>query len=200
MPRVPDGTGDLLGVVLAGGASRRFGTDKAQAFLEGRTLLAHAIRSLGRMVPAVIVAGEGRGVADSLPRSGVPQGVTTVPDWPQPGMGPLGGMAGALLHARERNYAAILTIGVDTPGLPDDLPRRLSPGPACFAAQPIVGLWPVVTLPALRALLQSGASHAVRAFADAVDARRIPGGEAFANINTPQDLARLLNEDPRGDG
>lgn len=196
MRPVTNGGGRILGVVLAGGASRRFGTDKAQARLSGQTLLASAIRNLGRMVSTVIVAGAGRGVADPLPRAGVPHGVMTVPDWPRPGMGPLGGIAGALLHAREHEFDAVLTIGVDTPGLPDDLPRQLAPGPACFAAQPIVGLWPVSTLPAIQALLQSGGSHAVRAFADAVDARRLPGGEGFANINTPQDLARLQGATP----
>lgn len=198
MPQAVQDNERILGVVLAGGTSRRFGSDKAQARLAGRTLLARAIASLRRMVPAVIVAGQGRGIADPLPREGVPHGVAIVPDWPRPGTGPLGGIAGALQYAREHDYAAILTVGVDTPGLPDDLPRLLAPGPACFAAQPIIGLWPVSTLPAIRTLLQSGGSLAVRAFADTVDARRVTGGEDFANINTPQDLARFHNDLPGG--
>ncbi|NTZ43750.1 molybdenum cofactor guanylyltransferase [Altererythrobacter sp. SALINAS58] len=200
MPQAAQDNPSILGVVLAGGTSRRFGTDKAQAQLAGRTLLVRAIASLRRMVPAVVVAGQGRGIADPLPREGVPHGVVIVPDWPRPGMGPLGGIAGALLHARKHDYVAILTIGVDTPGLPDDLPRLLAPGPACFAALPIIGLWPVATLPAIRTLLQSGGSLAVRAFADAVDARRVTGGEDFANINTPQELARFQNDLPGGTG
>ena len=36
----------LLGVVLAGGQSRRFGRDKALALLDGRPLIDHALAAL----------------------------------------------------------------------------------------------------------------------------------------------------------
>ena len=47
----------ILGVVLAGGQSSRFGSDKALAELGGRTLLARAIDALATCCDHVVVAG-----------------------------------------------------------------------------------------------------------------------------------------------
>ena len=47
----------LLGAVLAGGRSERFGSDKALARLGGRTLLEQAVEALGAQCDAVIVVG-----------------------------------------------------------------------------------------------------------------------------------------------
>ena len=47
----------VLGVVLAGGQSRRFGSDKALAEIAGRTLLDRAVATLARQVDTVVVAG-----------------------------------------------------------------------------------------------------------------------------------------------
>ena len=48
-----------VGIVLAGGASRRMGTPKAGLVLGGRTFLAHALASLGEggVDALVVVAG-----------------------------------------------------------------------------------------------------------------------------------------------
>ncbi len=48
----------LLGAVLAGGQSRRFGSDKALALLDGRPLIAHVIAALAAQTEAVIVCGK----------------------------------------------------------------------------------------------------------------------------------------------
>src|SRR3546814_7027451 len=47
----------LLGAVLAGGRSSRFGSDKALAMLDGRTLLDHAAAALGAHVETVVICG-----------------------------------------------------------------------------------------------------------------------------------------------
>lgn len=169
----------LLGAVLAGGQSRRFGSDKALAVLGGQTLLERAVARLGAWCEAVVVIG----------RTEAPAPV--VADWPRPGMGPLGGIAGALRHAAEDGFDAVLTAGVDSLSLPDDLPARLGEGPAYVADQPVVALWPVAVLPALEAILEAEGRHAVRDLIAASGARGVVLPGASANVNTPEDLARL---------
>jgi len=45
----------VTGIVLAGGASRRFGRDKLREELRGEPLLAHAVRRLAEVVPEICV-------------------------------------------------------------------------------------------------------------------------------------------------
>jgi len=178
----------LLGAVLAGGRSSRFGSDKALALLDGRTLLDHAVARLADWCGTVVIAGREGGI----------RGATAVADWPAPGMGPLGGIAGALRAARAAGAEAVLTCGVDSPGLPDDLPERLFPGPAHVADQPVIGLWPVGILPALEAILAGSGRHSLRALAEATGARAVHLDHAPHNINRPADLDALLRRDPPG--
>lgn len=167
----------ILGVVLAGGQSSRFGSDKAMAELAGHTLLARAADLLSGWCEHVVVAG--RTVAPA----------PTLPDWPHPQMGPLGGIAAALHHAADQGYAAVLSIGVDAPDLPENLPHLLAPAPAYLAQQPVIGLWPVSALAAIEAILKGPGKHSMRAFAEAVGARAVNLPAEPANINTPADLA-----------
>lgn len=174
----------ILGVVLAGGKASRFGSDKALALLDGQTLLALAINRLAAWCDAVVVVG----------RTEAP--VPCLPDWPRPDMGPLAGLAAALHHARDGGFAAVLSCGVDSLGLPDDLPDLLKPTPAFLLGQPVVGLWPVSASSEVDALLQSDARHSMLAFAHAIGARAISLEAGPANINTPEDLARLQAAEP----
>lgn len=167
----------ILGAILAGGQSSRFGSDKALALLHGERLIDLARTVLGAQCDAVAVIGRDGGA----------------PDWPAPGLGPLGGVAGALRHARDHGHDAVLTCGVDSVGLPGDLIERLTPAPAYVAGQPVIGLWPVTALPTLEARLTGSASHAMRAFAEEIGARAID--LPLANINTRADLAALEQQD-----
>ncbi|MCE7797926.1 molybdenum cofactor guanylyltransferase [Sphingobium sufflavum] len=171
--------GSIVGAVLAGGLSTRFGSDKAQALLDGRRLIDHAVDTLAAQCDAVIVVGRQE------------PGHDCAPDWPVPHQGPLGGIAGALRHAAAHGHAAVLTCGVDSPYLPANLRARLAPAPACLAAQPVIGLWPVTALPILEAILTTSASHAVRHFADRIGARRIETDSIPANVNRREDLDKL---------
>ncbi|MBD3813605.1 MAG: molybdenum cofactor guanylyltransferase [Betaproteobacteria bacterium] len=112
----------------------------------------------------------------------------TIRDWPHADMGPLGGIAAALRHARELELEAVLSIGVDAVGLPDDLPHLLSPAPAFLDSQPVIGLWPTTVLAAVERILEGDDKHSMRALAAAIGARAVKLGAEPANINTPADL------------
>ncbi|HVR91992.1 MAG TPA: NTP transferase domain-containing protein [Novosphingobium sp.] len=90
-----------LGVILAGGASRRFGSDKALAILRGKPLIGHAIAALLPHCEALVVAGH----ETSL--------VPVIADYPGPGLGPLGGLAGAFDYGRAHGFTQILSSSVD---------------------------------------------------------------------------------------
>jgi molybdenum cofactor guanylyltransferase len=166
----------ILGAVLAGGRSTRFGSDKALAELGGRTLLARAVDALSAQCDAVVVIGREEGPAPTLP------------DWPRADMGPLGGIAAALHHARDVGYDEVLTCAVDGIGLGDDVVAQLAPAPAYCESQPVIGLWPASASAALDELLISDARHSMRAFAELIGARAVTFDRIPDNINTPADL------------
>jgi molybdopterin-guanine dinucleotide biosynthesis protein A len=170
----------ILGAVLAGGQSSRFGSDKALAEFGGRTLIARAVDALAGWCEHVIVVGR-----ETAP-------APTLPDWPRPGMGPLAGIAAALHFARDEDYALVLTCGVDSVALPDDLPDLLGPAPAFLTAQPIVGLWPADVAGAIEAILHDeDGPHSLKRFTQAIGARAVTVAVDPANINTQADLAAL---------
>jgi molybdenum cofactor guanylyltransferase len=167
----------ILGVVLAGGQSRRFGSDKALAEIDGRSLLSRAVDALSGWCEHVVVVGR-----ETAPAA-------TLPDWPAPGLGPLGGLAAALRHARDEGYREVLSCGVDSVFLPEDLPGLLAPAPACLADQPVVGLWPAGALAHAEAILSGDGRRSMYAFAEAVGARMVEAPSR--NVNTPADLRPL---------
>ena len=167
-----------LGAVLAGGRSHRFGSDKALAMLDGRTLLDHAQDALAPHCDALVIVGRDGGIAD----------------WPRPGMGPLGGIAGALEHAATRGFDQLLTAPVDCVRLPGDLRALLARPPAFLASQPVIGLWPVAALSELRAILEADGDLAVRAFARRIGARAVTSDFVPPNVNSVADLHRLADD------
>jgi molybdopterin-guanine dinucleotide biosynthesis protein A len=177
---VTDSSKTLLGAVIAGGRSSRFGGDKAMALLDGEPLIAHAVASLRSRCDAVLICG--RAWAD-LPG---------VPDWPEPDLGPLGGIAAALRYAAAHGFARVLTIGCDMPRIPQALFAGLADAPPAHAADaPILGCWPVGARELLEARLLGGGERSIRGWARAIGAQALPWPAPLANINTPADLARL---------
>ena len=174
-----------MGLVLAGGRSRRFGEDKALALLpSGETLLDAAVTRMRGWCAEVAVAG----------RSEAP--APCIPDHPRPGLGPLGGIAAGLRRAEGLGFGAVLVVAVDSLGLPDDLPCRLAPAPACLTAQPVVGLWPVAARPVLDALLAGDGSRSLKRFAALAGARRMTLDRPPANANTRAELAAFVADNP----
>ena len=166
----------LLGAILAGGQSRRFGSDKAEALFEGQALLDHVAEALRPQVAELVVSGK------QWP------GLETVTDLPEAGLGPLGGLAGALDHAWRHDFDAVLSSGCDIIGLPTSLYALLGTGPAIAEDMPIVGLWPVSARTALLDWLADPQNRSVYRFADHINARRVALDASLRNINRPEDL------------
>ena len=176
---LPPDRSAILGAIIAGGRSTRFGSDKALATLDGRPLIEHVRHMLAGQVREVIVVGRSHA------------GLRAVPDQPAPGLGPLGGIAAALFEARARGYAAVLTAPCDAFDLPDDLRARLFPYPAYVASLPVVGLWPAFAADDALALLESDETHSIKGFARRISARAVQLPRDPVNINTVADLERV---------
>lgn len=116
----------VLGAIIAGGKSRRFGSDKAAALINRIPLIEHVYAALEAQVDAIVVCG--RRWRDWPSRT----------DLPAADQGPLGGLNAALTYAGEHGFEWVMTAPVDTFPLPSDLFKMLSLGPACLAKQHLV--------------------------------------------------------------
>lgn len=165
----------MLGAILAGGRSSRFGSDKAVQLHQGRALLDHARAALAPYCTEVVVCGR------DWP------GLGRLDDLPGPGLGPLGGICAALQHGNARDFATVMVIPCDLIVTDTRALAGLLPGPAVAQGQWLLGAWPTGLAGKLLQWLQESGPRAVRAFAEAAGARAvaIPG---LVNVNSPRDL------------
>jgi molybdopterin-guanine dinucleotide biosynthesis protein A len=186
--------GRPLGVVLAGGASRRMGRDKASLELDGESLALRAARRLAEVCATVVIAGGGRASVPGFP---------AVADGP--GRGPAAGILGA---ARAWPGWSLLVLACDLPRVPAALLAELARSSADLAfprrggeLEPACALYGPQALARLEERVGRGelAMHAlalepgltVRLLDDEEIARFGPPDEIFLNLNTPDDLARF---------
>ena len=172
------------------------GADKALLVLAGETLI---FRSLARLEPQVErLAISANGDLARFRSFGLP----VLADADR--QGPLSGVLAGLLWAAARGADALVTAPVDCPFLPPDLVPRLwlaGAGGVAIAESggtlhPTFGLWPVRLAGPLADFLASGAKPRVRDFAlaQAMQPARFPDDGSFANLNTPEDLARVESQ------
>ena len=123
-------------------------------------------------------------------------GLAPLADEPAPDLGPLGGIAAALLHASDKDFASVLTLGCDMPQIPAALLAAVAAScPSYCADAPVLGHWPAREGGALLAFLRDHGGEpkmlAIRRWANAIGAEAIRARGPLANINTPADLAAL---------
>jgi len=196
---------DVVGVLLAGGRSRRMGGgDKSLRALGGKPILAHVIERAAAQVGALVINANG----DPARFAGF--GLLVVPDVVQGFAGPLAGVLTGLRWAEAKGARWIATIATDTPLFPTDLVARLRDAVegeaaelACAASQgrthPVFGLWPVRLAGELEHALVAEGMRRIDAWTAryrlaVVDFAAVPL-DPFFNVNTPEDLAeaeRLL--------
>ena len=199
---------NIVGLLLAGGQSRRMGGgDKALRLLGGRSLLERVIERLRPQTAALVLNANGD------PRRfagfGLPVVADSIADFAGPLAGILAGLDWAAAH--RPNCPVVASVATDAPFLPEDLVSRLLQGMdtagaelACAAsggqAHPVIGLWPVRLRDELRrAVVEEGVRKvdvwtaryrlATVPFADEVPGLG-PGIDPFFNANRPEDLDR----------
>ncbi len=168
--------GDLVGVLLAGGLSRRMGQDKALLELHGRSLLQFQINLLSPLCSTVIVSGD-------YP------GFTCVPDTVAR-CGPIGGIYSVAMQFPD---SALLIIPVDMLGLTHKHLAQLSQCVyAChFANQPLPAFFPsskqVVTV-IQQLFAEPKPDFSIRYLHSALSSKSLVDSSfAPSNINTPAD-------------
>ncbi len=186
----------LLGAVLAGGQSRRFGRDKANEIVAGASMLHRAIRALQSVTDEVVVISPYR--PDAL------QGIEVLPD-AQPGLGPLGGLHTALLEAAVRQLDAVLLLACDLPLVGEQILAAVAAhSENCTAVapkrrggvEPLCAVYSSTALPLVAERL-CGPDLSMHSLFLALDGRELDltalgldAGAAFLNVNTPEDLVR----------
>lgn len=186
----------LLGVVLAGGNSRRFGSPKALARLHGKQLWRLAAERLASVCDRVEVSANDARVAGAV---GATAGVFADR---RAGAGPLGGIHAAWGRAVELGSKGVLVAAVDTPWVPKETLRQLAgqwrahgrpsvaaSGPP-WGFEPLTAVYPVSSLEPLEAALRRGVRKAGE-FARSLDPLVVDTGTAparFRSVNRPEDL------------
>lgn len=185
----------LAGIVLAGGRSRRLGTDKAVLRLGDRTLLAATVETLLPFCTEVIVV-------TNNPQGHAHPAARLVGDV-FPGAGSLGGVySGLIATTAPRCLAvacdmpflnpAVFSYLAELPGDHDIIIPRVN-----SHLEPLHAIYSRVCLPHMRELLERGHLKIIDFF-HKVNVRYVEGSElepldpglrSFVNINTPQDLA-----------
>jgi len=192
---------DVLGAVLAGGQSLRYGSDKALATLAGVSLVRRAARSLERAIGRVVL------VANEI-ETHAAGGLPVRPDL-VPGVGALGGVHTAVSWAREEGLRGAVVLACDMPFVPSSLVGHLAAGldrqgvvvPASRSPrglEPLCAAYGVDALPAIEAAIGRGDRAVVSFYAD-VDVRvedlrtvsRFGDPDMmFFNVNRPEDRLR----------
>jgi molybdopterin-guanine dinucleotide biosynthesis protein A len=190
----------VAAIVLAGGASSRFGGDKLAAPLDGRPILEHAVLAVASIADPVIVV---IGPDDPIPLIPADLGVSLLlARDPVARQGPLAGMAAGLValvaahgSGAEGPGAApgsraraevVLVVGGDMPSLVPEVLRLLATfliaDPSLAAATletpgvaPLpLALRPDIAGPAIGAILASGGRRSIRALLGAVPSATVP--------------------------
>lgn len=191
-----------LGVILAGGASTRFGAPKALATVGGRRIVDRVRDALAAVLPEVVVSANDPDLFADLDLPLRPDDV--------PGAGPLGGIHTALRWAMEVGRPGALVVACDMPWVSAPLLRAIVERAASTPAgavvpesggrrglEPLCAWYSIHSLPQVERMIAEGEHRVHRLVIGGVDAEVIPLDEVrrigdpellFLNVNTVDDL------------
>ncbi len=189
-----------IGVLLAGGGSRRAGVDKRFLVLEGQTLLQRNLAFLHSLFPTVVLSlGQGQRL-DLGDAAGL--GATVVLNDAWPGSSPLAGIATALSRYRAPLFALAVDVAFPSPSAGASVLAAYPGHDAAVPAigdhhQPLFAVYGPGCLEPMTAMLEAGEQRIIDVFAT-IDLASVPFASdgIFHSINTmdeyraARDLAR----------
>ncbi len=188
----------VLGVILAGGQSRRMNSEpKWQLMLGNQMIIQHVLRKFTPQVSEFII----NGVAPELEQFKCP----VIGDSVQGSLGPLAGILTGLEYAENKGFQWLATCPCDSPFFPSDyvtiLAQAITEEDANGAVvksggrmHGVFGLWSVKLASDLRKALEETDLRAIGQwidlYANVATVSIETATDAFFNINTPQDLEK----------
>ena len=192
---------NILGVVLAGGKSQRFGQDKSQVKLQGKLLINYILSEIvDEFNETLIIANDPINFMKS-------KKISITKDF-QNGLGPLAGVLTAMKWVKEKNkkYKWISTFPVDTPFFSKKELKffykniNINESKLFFIRNKntrhnIFGLWSLDLMEKLESDLMKG-ERKVEVWADSVGVNIVnidyKKPDPFFNINTKEDLNEAI--------
>lgn len=186
----------LTAIVLAGGASRRMGADKALLSIDGRPMIQSLIESLVPISRGVIVSLNDRERQGELERA-LPAGTRVIYD-ERPDQGPLMGIyAGLKASDTDVNLVVACDIPKVDAGFVTEMRSYAGDHDVVVSVDgegrtnALLALYNKSVIPLIKEQLDRGERKIVLFFPRCrVKYVRLPGGDWYGNINTPDDYRR----------
>ena len=193
---------DGLAVIMAGGDSRRMGRDKASLVLGEQTLMQRVAEIMQVVFPQVVVSVRTPRADIALPQ--VRDGFSD--------LGPLAGLCAGLDYASQNGVPWIFAVATDMPFLRPALIEQLANYRSGVDAvvplvdghpQPLAAFYSIDALPAVRALATGEGKRSLRAALERLQVAYVhaadlmtadPGLDSFVDLDTPEDLAKAINQ------
>ena len=192
---------NILGTVLAGGKSQRFGADKSQVKLGNKLLIDYILSEIIDEFNEVLVVSNNQINFESSEK------ISLIKDFKQ-GLGPLGGVLTAMkwIKDKNKNYQWISTFPADTPFFKNEILKDFlksinqDDGKLFFiksnnTRHNIFGLWSVDLMDRLEKDLDKG-ERKVEVWANSIGVKNInmnfDNEDPFFNINTKEDLEKAM--------
>ncbi|WP_435087691.1 molybdenum cofactor guanylyltransferase [Candidatus Pelagibacter bacterium nBUS_29] len=190
---------NILGVVLAGGKSQRFGEDKCQVKLGDRLLIDYILSEITDEFEEILL------VANNSINFKKSKNITLINDFKK-NLGPLGGVLTAMKWVKEnnKNYQWISTFPADTPFFKTHILKKFLQAinfdenklffiKSNNTRHNIFGLWSIDLLDKLEEDLDKG-ERKVEIWANSIGVKSIDmhfeNKDPFFNINTKEELAK----------
>ena len=194
---------NILGVILAGGKSRRMGQDKNLIKLDDKTLIEHAIIKVNKFFKKTIV------VSNQEMNHISKYNLEIIPDCITGHQGPLVGILSAMMWTKKNNndYSWLMSFPCDTPFFPEEIIKKFiqlskeNKSKLYFAGSKgkrhnIFGLWSLDLYDNLNNDILNSNVRKVDLWAEKNNVKKIDfdfkNFDPFLNINTKDDLKKAI--------